>query len=276
MGLKDAVLRAQAAQTGVSTSLAPVIGPQYAQYLSMPETERPGAPGGPPWSDAALEHRRAVEAGEFKHVRSGRYSPSSITKCQRRVMFGFLGAPEAPREDLELENMAGFGNMRHLYHQMVGITMGYLEAGEVWTQHPTFTTGGSMDGTGRATASYPSCGIFELKSVASTKYQRIVTVDREILFDHRMQMANYALCSGIETGSVVYEDRNYGNFFEFRWERNDRDEQSLIELLKTLRGFTDAGDLPEILSDCSRRVGQLYRDCSYADHCLKQATSARG
>lgn len=273
MSLKDLWLADQAA--GEDPFRQTKIAPAYTQWLETPETDRPGVAGGPPWSPAALEHRRKVEAGEYKHIRSGRYSPSGLTKCPRRVMFSYLGVPEAPRVDIPLENMAGFGNMRHLHHQMVGITMGYLDAGEVWAHHAGYAMGGSLDGLGA------DCGIFELKSVASTKYDRVVTRDREPLFEHVMQLHAYFLAREYmghdeEWASLLYEDRNYGKYFEFRVRRSEEMDSQVIALLREMKGYVDLNTLPEMLADCERSVGSVYRECPYAVPCHAAASSARG
>lgn len=229
-----------------------VTGPHY-EWMETPEDEQ--LP-----SRKAMAHVIRVLLRQFKHQRVGRFSPSSMGECPRKVVFGYAGAPqEAP--DAELTEMADHGTMAHLRWQLEGLTMGYMDEGEVWVEDKDLLTGGSMDGR------LVDGSIFELKTAAPGVWNRIVLDNKAPKWEHLMQAHTYFILSDATWASVVYEDRAYGNFHEFRVERDDKIEREVLRKLRGLKQWVLDDELPPLLDMCDQKMGKVFRGCEYRKIC---------
>lgn len=234
-----------------------VTGPHY-DWMEMTEPERMP-------SEQALVHVLKTLLQQYKHPRKHRFSPSSMGECPRRMLFGYAGAPQKP-SDPELDEMAGHGSFGHLRWQFEGLSLGYMTAAEVWVEDPDLMSGGSMDGE------LEDGSIFELKTKAPGVYNRIVVDNREPIWENLLQVHNYFLLSGAEWASVVYEDRAYGNFHEFRVARDSKIEREVIRRLNSYRRYVEDDLLPPVLADCELAMGKVYKQCPYrGEVCLGPA-----
>ncbi len=234
-----------------------VTGPHYEWLERLEHEQMP--------SQAALFHVIKVLLRQYKQPRAGRMSPSAMGMCARRIVFGYAGAPqEAP--DTGLLEIFDHGTMAHLKWQVEGITMGYMQSGEVWVEDKDLLLGGSMDGL------LEDHSVFELKSAAPSVYNRIVIDARAPKYENLMQINTYFLLSGADWGSIVYEDRAYGNFHEFRIQRDARIEREILRRLRSYKGYVEADELPPMLTPCEERVGKVYKDCPYRKFCPSVAT----
>src|SRR3954454_7159251 len=127
-----------------------VTGP-HTEWMERPEEEQI-------YSPEAIRFVGDVMAGKYARPRAGRFSPSSIGKCPRRLLFGFAGAPQVG-ENPDSSDLKGLGKWGHLRWQAEGLSMGWMEAGEVWTFDPVRRVGGSIDGMNADDS------VFELKTV---------------------------------------------------------------------------------------------------------------
>jgi hypothetical protein len=72
---------------------------------------------------------------------------------------------------------------------------------------------------------------------------------------------------GVDLGSIVYEERNTGQFHEFRVEADDLLEADLLRRLEMLNNWVADAKLPPMLEDCKRGVGDTFRACPFRDYC---------
>lgn len=225
-----------------------VTSPHY-DWMDLPDPER--IP-----SEAALSHVMRTLLQQYKHPRKHRFSPSAMGECARRIVFGWAGAPQKP-SDPELDEMAGHGSFGHLRWQFEGLSMGYMKAAEVWVEDKDMMSGGSMDGE------LIDGSVFELKTKVPGVYNRVVVDLREPIWENLLQVHNYFLLSGADWASIVYEDRAYGNFHEFRVARDSKIEREVIRRLNSYRRYVEDDLLPPILADCELAMGKTYKQCPY-------------
>lgn len=211
-------------------------------------------------SQKALHHVIRVLLRQHKHPRKGRFSPSSMGECARKIIFSYAGAPER-QSDVDNQEMMDHGSFGHLKWQIEGLTMGYMNEAEVWVYDKDLMCGGSMD------AVLHDESIFELKTAALGVYNRIVVDHREPKFENMLQFATYALLFGASWGSVVYENRGVGLFHEFRVEMTSKLEREVLRRLKSYKRYVEDDQLPPQLSDCEQRIGKTYRQCPFREIC---------
>lgn len=224
----------------------------HSKWLEIPEEDRL-------YTDEALAFIEQALRKQFKRPRDHRFSASSMGECERRILFGYAGAPQLPVPPDTLDLM-GLGEWGHLRWQAEGLSMGYMSQGEVWLHDKGLRIGGSAD------AILSDNSVFELKTVRSQKYAKI-TRDLEPVYAHRLQAEAYMMMGGYWAVSLVYEDRDSGAFHEFRFARDDAVERDLLERLAKLNRFVDLDALPEMLYDCEAKVGFTYKACPYRKHC---------
>lgn len=211
-------------------------------------------------SQAAVHHVIRVLLRQYKHPRKGRFSPSAVGECPRRVVFGFAGAPqEAP--DIDSQEIMDHGSMGHLKWQLEGLTLGYMTAAEVWVEDQDLLVGGSMD------AELEDASIFELKTAIMGVYNKIVLDNRAPKWEHLLQVHTYFLLSGADWASVVYEDRGTGAFHEFRVPRDAKIEREVLRRLASYKRYVEDDALPPMLDMCEQRIGNVYRRCPYRKVC---------
>lgn len=254
--LRKELAAAHAALADPSAALV-VTGPHY-EWLGRPEEARA-------YSDAAIAHVVKALQGGYKHPRAGRFSPSAMGRCERRIMFGYAGTP-ALGFDEESAEMADHGTWIHLRWQAEGITMGWMTAAEAWVEDPDLRIGGSMDGV------LTDESMFEAKSAAPNVYTRVVMDEKWPKPEAVFQTDTYLMLADRDVASVVYEDRAYGNFHEFRIARNAGRERKVIAVLNRLNALAENDELPPQLADCEIRMGRTYKECPYRKVCHKALT----
>ncbi len=227
--------------------------PRHTAWIERPENEQV-------YSEEAIATGISILRQEKKHRRDGRFSPSSIGECERRLMFGFQGAPQ-DGINLDSLDLMSMGTRDHFWWQLEALTMGWMLEAEVWAYSPEYKIGGSLDGV------LSDGSIFELKTVMSGIYSRILREGPK--FGHVMQIHAYMLCTGREWASLVYQSRDTGEYQEFRIEHSPATMDKLIALLERLNRYVEIEEMPEILDDCEMRQGTYYRQCPFRTHCLK-------
>lgn len=230
-----------------------VVVPGHAQWMERPESERT-------YSPEALQHAMDVLTKAHQHERSGRFSPSSMGECNRKLLFGFVGAPQTQEDNDNLDLMA-MGSGDHFWWQLEGLTAGWMKAAEVWVHNAAWHLGGSMDGI------LVDDSIFELKTMFGTLYDRYVLKEQEPKWQHLIQVECYMRLSGLEKCSLVYQERGGAKFHEFRIERREDAVEEVDFILEQLHDALETNKLPAMLDQCEMRTGKVYRQCSWRKHC---------
>lgn len=233
-----------------------IVTPPHSQWLELPEDEQV-------YSERAIEHAVKVLRRQYKHPRVGRLSPSGLGYCQRKVLFSYVGAPQVGK-NLDSEDLMAAGTQAHLWWQVEGLSYPfgepYMLDAEVWVYDEKLNMGGSID------AVLVDGSLFELKTVAWSKYNRIMS-NGYPEWEHLLQLHAYFVLSKTERASLVYVDRNTGQFREFRVVRDDDIEKELMRRISSLHGYINAEELPKMLDDCEMRKGYIYKDCQYRRFC---------
>jgi hypothetical protein len=231
-----------------------VTGPHY-RWIRMLESQQI-------YSPEAIAHALKVFLRLYKKQRSGRISASMLGGCPRAAVFSFAGAPQAA-PDPGSQEIFDHGSVGHLKWQMEGLTLGYMKKAEVWVEDKDLRVGGSMD------ALLSNDDVFELKTCAPSVFRKVVAENLWPKAEHIPQVDGYMLLRDAPYASLVYEDRSYGGFHEFRMERDAVREAALLRRLRILNRYIDEDDLPPMLPDCEQKTGPTYRQCFFRVHCPK-------
>ena len=216
-------------------------------------------------------------------IRWGSFSASSGGTCLRKQELGFLGAEtEDISIDPVLQNLFNDGKWRHLRWQIALMSSGLMAEAEVPLLWPRKRLIGSADGRLIVPNDHPNenwhgwdCG-FELKGMNPYTYQNVARNIQEleqrgkdrnlaILPEHWAQISRYALVSGWELFSVVYENKSNQQWTEFvvqiTQEMLDVAEKELDELNRAI----DRRELHPMLPECASQQGQ-YKYCPYGQN----------
>jgi hypothetical protein len=229
-----------------------VTGPHYDWLERLEHEQMPSARA------MAFQIRAALR--DFKHPRPGRFSPSSMGECPRRIMFDFAGAP-ALGFNVDNQEMMDHGTVSHLKWQVEGLTMGYMTQAEVWVEDTDLMAGGSMD------AELSDGSLFELKSAGPWVYNKVVLDGRAPKWENLLQIGTYFILSDKDWASVVYEDRGTGQFHEFRVQRDPKIEREVLRRLASYKRYAEDDALPPQLADCEIRMGTVFKRCPYRGMC---------
>ncbi len=218
----------------------------------------------PVYSDEAIEFSRKVFTKEVGGQRQRRMPirSSAMGMCQRRRVFSALGVDEAKEIDAKLGNIFGTGNFLHLKWQMAGLTEGWLSEAEIPVELDHMKLGGTLDGR------LDNGDGFEFKTIHSMGYGRIMTYGPKT--DHVLQVHSYMYMDPTITAfSIVYEDKNTGEWREYRVERDEKIIKDVDREVGALNVALDTRKLPKVLNDYETKEGATYRQCPFKDVCLK-------
>lgn len=230
-----------------------IVTAPHTAWLETPEIEQS-------YSEEAIAHVVRVLRGEHKRERTKRFSPSSMGECNRRVVFGYVGAPRLG-EDPDNLDLMGLGNWGHLRWQAEGLSQGWLTRAEVWSMDRAYPAGGTLDGV------LLDGSIFELKTTRSQLFTKIVDRENEPNFHHLLQVHAYMRFTRRSKASIVYEARDSGQFHEFRVQRDPDISKIVAELLEELTQYVADDELPPMLDDCEMRRGDYYKRCPFRKYC---------
>jgi len=187
------------------------------------------------------------------------FSASSAGDCQRKQIFTYIGLPRKKIES-SLVNIFHTGNFIHLKWQLAGLTEGWLTDIEIPLISAEFPVRGTMDGI-----VWDGSG-FEFKSINDNGYKSVMQFGPKKA--HINQVHAYMFLGGYKSFSVVYENKNNGEWREFRVHRDEK----IIDALKTewsqLENSVVTETLPQPLNECKQKEG-MYRMCPFKDTCLK-------
>ena len=215
------------------------------------------------YSPEALEFAQEALSGTAgsQRRRKRMFRASSAGYCKRKQIFSILGMPQRREVDSGLSNIFATGNYLHLKWQMAGLTEGWLTQAEIPVDREDINAGGTMDGM-----TYVGTG-FEFKTINSRGYQKVTNFGP--LKHHLYQTHWYMFLADIEGFSIIYENKDTGDWREFKV---DRDE-SLIDKAKEEIGYLNNAlankELPDMQYDCMNQTGTTYRNCPFRDICAK-------
>lgn len=197
---------------------------------------------------------------------AGRIRPSSIGQaCPRPALLSYHGYPADP-EPRAARSIMDAGTWRHYYWQLVGLSAGFLDDIEVPIDHAPWRLKGSADGIGS------EVGVFEFKSTNSTKMSQIrgtSAAQHRPDEAHLRQVQAYMRATGLETASLVYEDRAYLSFLEVRVSADDAAQDDLGRLFSAWNAHIANDTLPAILPACWEQSGAQFRSCSWKESCFR-------
>lgn len=201
----------------------------------------------------------AHELSKKDRVRTGTLSASSLGECERYQQFVFIGMPKLPMDAKNAAKVAN-GSFMHLRWQMEGLTEGWLDQAEVPVKSDAYHLMGTMDGV-----AYDG-SILELKSINANGFSRVATFGP--LFPHLYQMATYMLCSGIDKGVFLYENKDTQEYTELVVDPDDLPMTEVLIKAEKMWQSTEHKVLSEPLSDCMDKKGWKYNSCPFRDRCL--------
>lgn len=227
----------------------------HERWLALPESQRF-------WSFEAMEHAEKVFRGEVggKRHHEAPYRASGTGKCMRYRHFQSEELIEASVVDTRLNNIFATGDFLHLKWQMMGLSAGWLIKAEVPVESRDGLLAGTMDGITAADS------VFEFKSINKRGFSQVVTFGP--LESHILQTHAYMYAGDYEKTSIVYEDKDSGDWREFLVNRDEEIIKKVKDELETLDLDYSNEILVEPLSDCQEKRGSLYRQCPFRDICL--------
>jgi len=234
-----------------------VTGP-HTRWLELPEAEQH-------YSKEAIEHVIRVLTKKHQTKRSGRFSPSALGECHRKVLFSYGDWPQAGY-DPDVLDLMGLGNWGHLRWQAEGLTDGWMVQAEIYVADRLFPMGGTMDGV------LVDGSVFELKTVNNFIFKQQVDVDDEPKHSHLLQVHAYMRMAKKRLASILYEERSSGQYHEFRVEWDDAIMDELVDLIDLLTGYVEIDELPEMLDECKNLTGRTFKGCPFRKICPKATT----
>jgi len=223
-------------------------------------TENPNPIYSPEAIAFAVDQLSGVSGSNRRRKRM--FRASGTHTCKRRQVLAFIGHPGVPEQiTSKLGNIFATGNFTHLKWQMQGLTAGWLAAAEVPMDLPEINAGGTADGV------LTEGGGFECKSINDRGYSRVTSYGP--LEDHEEQTDNYMFLGGLERYSIVYENKNDGEWREFVRYREDKNMLKVAERFDELNEFVEHKRLPIVLDDCKVGEGAKFRQCPFRDTCPK-------
>lgn len=187
------------------------------------------------------------------------FSSSSTGTCLRRQIFSYFGKP-ARAVGSSTANIFHTGNFIHAKWQLAGLTEGWLKEIEVPVYSEQYNLKGTMDGI-----LWDDSG-FEFKSINSNGYRDVMAYGPKR--EHQAQVQAYMMITHIQRFSIVYENKNDGEWREFRVERDPDAIRQIQADLVELNAHVTHKSLPDPLTECKGKEGPYLR-CPFRDICLK-------
>lgn len=215
------------------------------------------------YTQPALDFAVAALGKEVGGGRARRrlFRASGMGGCLRQRVFTYLGVPGERDITSSLSNIFHTGHFLHLKWQLAGLTEGWLHQAEVPVENEELLLGGTMDGV-----LYDGSG-FEFKTINSWGFKKVLQDGPKP--EHILQTHAYMLMQPIEAFSVVYENKDTGEWREYRVRRETKAESQVKEELDLLHDSLARKELPQVLVGCTKRDGMQYRNCPFRNICLE-------
>lgn len=190
------------------------------------------------------------------------FRASGAGQCKRKRTFSRLQMSRDETLDGRTSAIFLAGNFIHLKWQTAGLSAGWLAEAEVAADRVDLEYGGTLDGV-----LADGTGL-EVKSI-NTRGFAVVMDQRSPMKSHLLQVHTYMALTGIDTFSVVYEDKNNQDWKEFRVVKDSMLEEQVGKEMDEMREIWATKSLPPVLPDCQRKTGFEYQGCPYRKDCLK-------
>jgi hypothetical protein len=216
------------------------------------------------YSQKALDFAGEQLAGTkgSQRLRKRMFRASGLHTCKRKQVLTYIGHPKQPEERTSSQQAIFItGDFLHLKWQMIGLSAGWLKEAEVPMDVPELNAGGTADGITH------TGGGFEFKSINDRGFGKVMTYGP--LLEHQSQTDNYLFLGDLDHYSIVYENKNNGEWREFVRYREEKNMLRVAEEFEILNDFVEAKKLPMILSDCKAGEGTQFKQCPFKDTCLK-------
>jgi hypothetical protein len=226
--------------------------------------------GNPVYSDEAMAFAAEALSGEAgsQRRRKKMFRASAAGQCHRRQVFNYIDMPQADSVDSKLASIFVTGTMLHLKWQLAGLTEGWLVQAEVPVDRSELNAGGTMDGI-----TYTGGG-FEFKTINDRGFAGVMQFGPKS--GHVFQVHHYMLLGELDHFSVVYENKNTGEWKEFLVPRDENVIQQSRVALATLNTSLEYKRLLPVLPDCETKEGQMFRTCPFRTFCVEMKMWPRG
>lgn len=200
---------------------------------------------------------------EHKPKKIGRYYPSEIGSCIRKVWYSYKKPKEIKAELLRIFEA---GNMLHEFIAEVISSEKNPEVELLQQEMPievkekSFIISGRVDNLVLVRIDNEEV----LVEVKSTKFLR-----EEPQKQHIMQLQFYMYSTGIHKGMVLYiqKDNLQTRWFDIKYDK--KQVARIIEKFKTLDKFLKQNKLPEAEAKLNTEMNWMCKYCDYKDDCDK-------
>jgi CRISPR/Cas system-associated exonuclease Cas4 (RecB family) len=239
-----------------------------------------------------VEEDQRNQQKRYDEGRIGKFYPSSVGSCRRKIayqMMGYPGKPKQGRNVLILDNGTYFHERMEAYYEKMGIlvapelklkdaelrisgrsdviiynfmkkTEGPIE-GDQWIKlyKPAYDEEGNESGEELVYEGWSSdVLIVEFKSAKDKSYEDY-TPKTKPQKKHEMQLQLYFYLTGIRAGMVYYENKNTQDHKYYYVEYNQSIVDEIVNDIKFVISHIDNGTLPE------REFQPTSFDCRYCD-----------
>lgn len=239
-----------------------------------------------------IEEDQKQQQKRYDEGRIGKFYPSSVGQCKRKIayqMMGYPGKPKQGRMALILDNGTSFHERMEKYYEDMGImvapelklkhkelrisgrsdaiiynfmkkTEGPIPGDEmIELYQPTYDEEGNETGEEHVYSGWASdVLIVEFKSAKEKAYEDY-TPKTKPQKKHEMQLQLYFYLTGIRAGMVYYENKNTQDHKYYYVEYNQAMVNEIIADIQFVIGHIDAGTLPE------REFQPTSFECRYCD-----------
>lgn len=230
----------------------PSITPRHEQWM---------AKGDPVYKDWVVEWA-AKQLRSTGRVRRHSFSASSLGGCKRAQQLTWIGLPG---RGFGSQTMSIFGNgtFMHLRWQMEGLSEGWLDKAEEPVPENPLRLSGTMDGICHDGA------IAEFKSINAYGFSSVLSFGPKTM--HLFQGAAYALCSGRERVSFLYENKDTQEYKEIVKHRDELPLDEVVTKARELWSKTEARELFGPMDNVYEGKGEC-RSCPFRADCLEIRT----
>lgn len=220
----------------------------------------------PVYSEAAIQFSDDFLRGKVggkRENRALRFRASGMGKCGRRRIFTRINHPGAKENLTSTQaNVYATGNVMHRKWQMAGLTEGWLTAAEVPMDSVEMDLAGTADGV------IWDNSLLEFKTINERGF-KWMTSHGEANEEHQLQVGAYKLLDpSLTAASVIYENKNTGDWREMRTHFTDELMNKVVDELELLHHALETHVLPPPLPPCVKQEGTEYRRCPFRDTCL--------
>ena len=214
------------------------------------------------YSPEAVAFATAVLSGTLGSSRGRKagFRASMTGKCAKRQILRRLRVPEKRKTpDGKLANIFHTGNFMHLKWQMAGLTAGWLKDAEVPLDNHEIGLTGTADGI------IDDGSLFEFKSINSRGFSSVS--QRGARRDHLLQVHAYMIAGSIDAASIVYEDKDTGQWREERVAKTEEFTDKVLTEQEALQVAWKSKEMPPMLPECVQRDGREWSSCPFAYIC---------